>query len=318
MAYRESSFEELDANEEVIMKRFFYTAFSMLMAVFVSGCIQDTIVIHVKPDGSGTIEETSLLSNSMLDLTESSARSMGGPGKEEGVKDNKDMTKSSSKKEASETRDAVIAKMAKDAGKRADTFGTTVRFVSAKPVRTDTASGYNAIYAFEDISQVRVNRNPGAKMGGQKAEKSDSPKEDYLLFKFTKGHPSKLVVTLPPQKETADYKSSTQDSGKAVAGKSNRETSAQSPEMMKNLFQDMKLKIAIQLEGTIINTNATYRNGSTVTLIEMDIGKLMTNAALFKQVLAINPQSVGETKALFNSVEGLKFETNNPVTAEFE
>ena len=76
--------------------------------------------------------------------------------------------------------------------------------------------------------------------------------------------------------------------------------------MMKNIFQDMKVKISLQFEGTIINTNATYRDGSTVTLVEMDIGKLMTTGTLFKQVLAANPLSVGETKALFKNVEGLK------------
>jgi hypothetical protein len=300
------------------MKRIFYTALSMLMVVFLSGCIQDTIVIHVKPDGSGTIEETSLLSNSMFDLMESIAGSMAGPGKEEGVQDNKDATKGSSKKEAKQTRDDVIAKMVKDAEKRAETFGATVKFISAKPVKTDTVSGYNAVYAFQDISQVRVNQNPVDKMDGQKTQKSDSPKEEYLLFKFTKGAPSKLVVTLPAQKETAGDKSSAADSGKAVADKSNKEASAQAPEMMKSLFQDMKLKISLQFAGTILKTNAAYRDGSTVTLIEMDLGKIIGNATLFKQLLAVNPQSIGETKASFKSVEGLKFETNNPVTVEFE
>ena len=94
--------------------------------------------------------------------------------------------------------------------------------------------------------------------------------------------------------------------------------SAQSPEMMKNIFQDMKVKISLQFEGTIINTNATYRDGSTVTLVEMDIGKLMTTGTLFKQVLVANPLSVGETRALFKNVDGLKVETNNPVTVEFK
>gem|GEM_PF-5270622 len=51
---------------------------------------------------------------------------------------------------------------------------------------------------------------------------------------------------------------------------------------------------------------------------EMDIGKIISNASLFKQLLAVNPQSIGETKASFKSVEGLKFETSNPVTVEFE
>ena len=80
-----------------------------------------------------------------------------------------------------QTRDDVIAKMVKDAEKRGETFGATVKFISAKPVRTDTASGYNAVYAFQDISEVRVNQNPGAKIDGQKVEKSEPPKEEYLL-----------------------------------------------------------------------------------------------------------------------------------------
>jgi hypothetical protein len=289
----------------------------MQIAVLLSGCIQDTIVINVKRDGSGTIEETSLLSNSMFDLMESIAGSVSGIGKEEGPEDKKDATKGSSKKEAKQTRDDVIAKMVKDAETRTQTFGATVKFISAKPVRTENASGYYAVYSFQDISQVRVNQNPGAKMDEQKVQKSDSPREEFVLFKFTKGSPARLVVTLPAQEETAGDKSSAPYSGNTVEGKSNKETSAQAPEMMRNLFQDMKVKISLQFEGTIVKTNATYGDGSTVTLVEMDIGKIINNAKLFKQMLAVNPQSIGETKALFKNVEGLKFETNNPVTIEF-
>jgi uncharacterized FlaG/YvyC family protein len=310
-------FEKLDINEGRPMKGFFYTAITMLMTIILSGCIQDTIVIHVKPDGSGTIDETSLLSNSMFDMMESVAGNMTGPGKEGGIQDNKEATKGSSQEEAKQTRDDVIARMVKDAEKRADTFGAKVKFVSSKPVKTDTGSGYNAVYAFQDINEVRVNQNPGMRMGGEKTLNGASPRDEYLLFKFTKGPSSKLVVTLPAQKETSGDKSSAQDSGKAVQDRSNKETSAQAPEMMKNIFQDMKMKISLQFEGTIINTNATYRDGSTITLIEMDIGKIISNGVLFKQMLAINLESVGETKALYKNVEGLKFETNNPVIVEF-
>jgi len=300
------------------MKRIFCTALSILMAVLLSGCIQDTIVIHVKPDGSGTIEETCLLSNTMIDLMESIAGSVTGSGKGEGVQDSKDTTKESSRKETKRTREHVIAKMAKEAEERAETFGSTVKFISAKPVKTDTAGGYNAVYAFQDISQVRVNQNPGARINGKTAEKSDSPKEEYLLFKFTKGPPSKLVVTLPQEKEIGGDRASTQNVAKDTAGKSNKETTDQAPEMMKNILQDMKVKIALQFEGTILKTNAAYIDGSTITLIEMDVDKIISNATLFKQMLSINPQSVGDTKALLKDVEGLKFETSNPVTVEFE
>jgi hypothetical protein len=84
---------------EVLMKRFFYNALSMLMVIFLSGCIQDNIVIHIKPDGSGTIEETSLLSNSMIDIMESVAGGMAGSVDQKGYQDNKDSAKGNSKKE---------------------------------------------------------------------------------------------------------------------------------------------------------------------------------------------------------------------------
>ncbi|MGZ6275429.1 MAG: hypothetical protein ACXWMI_04885, partial [Syntrophales bacterium] len=119
------------------MKGLFHTALSILMTVVLSGCIQDTIVVHVKPNGSGTIDETSLLSNSMFDVMESVAGSMTGPSKEGGMQDNKDATKGGSQEEAKQTRDDVIARMVKVAEKRADSFGAKVKFISAKPVKTD-------------------------------------------------------------------------------------------------------------------------------------------------------------------------------------
>jgi hypothetical protein len=305
--------------KEIPMKRFFYNALSMLMVVFLSGCIQDSIVIHIKPDGSGTIEETSLLSNSMIDIMESLAGGMAGSVNQKGDQDNKDATKSDPNKEEKKIRDEILAKLLKDAENRAESFGTKVKFISAKPAKTDTGSGYIAIYAFQDINLVKVNQNPGDKVDLQRADKNESStKEESLLFKFIKGSPSRLDVIFPSKKDTVDDKSSAPDSTKAKEDKAKEGSDDQSMEMTKKLFQDMKLKISLQFEGTIVNTNATFRDGSTVTLMEMDFGKIMTNAALFKQLSAAKPQSIEETKALLKSVEGLKVETNNPVTVEFK
>jgi hypothetical protein len=288
------------------------------MAVFLSGCIQDSIVIHVKPDGSGTIEETSLLSNSVLDIMESLGSTAGSEKQKDG-QNNKNAAKGDSQKKEKKTRDDIIAKMVKDAEKRAAQFGATVKFISAKPVKTDTGSGYSAVYAFQDINRVRVNQNLSNKMDEQKTEKDNSPsKEEFLTFTFVKGSPSKLTIMLPAQKNAADGKSNVPDSSKAVEDKPSNRSGAQSSETMKNLFQDMKLKIALQFEGAIVNTNATFKDGSTVTLIDLDFGKIINNAILFKQLSAANPQSIGEMNALFKSIEGMKFETNNPVIVEFK
>ena len=85
-------FQKLDINEGMPMKGLFHTALYILLTIVLSGCIQDIIVINVKPDGSGTIDETSLLSNSMFDMMESVAGSMTGPSREGGMQDNNDAT----------------------------------------------------------------------------------------------------------------------------------------------------------------------------------------------------------------------------------
>lgn len=301
------------------MKRFFYTALVMLMIPFFHGCVQDTTIIHIKPDGSGTIEETTLFSNSMLELMETFSDSMAVSETQKDDQVKKDTAKSEPQKGKEKTRDDLLAKMVKDAEMRAATFGTAVKFISAKPVESENGSGYTALYAFQDINLVKVNQNPRDKVAGQKAEKSDSPpKEEFLLFTFTKGSPSRLVVSFPSRKDGASDTSSPPDTPKAGEDTSSKEADAQAAEMMKDLFQDMKIIISLQCEGTIVQTNATYREGSMVTLIEMDFGKIMSNAALLKKLTTAKPQSIEETKALLKNVEGLKIETNNPVTIEFK
>jgi hypothetical protein len=301
------------------MKRFFKNVMPLLIVFLLCGCIQDTIVIHVKPDGSGTIEETSLISNSIIEVMESFTSAIGGPDEGKSGQDKKETIKDDSQKEAKKSSDEMIAKMVKDAELRAATYGASVKFVSAKPVTTDTGSGSFAVYSFHDINQVRVNQNPSDKLNSQKAEKDASPpKEEFLLFTFVQGSPSKLVVTLPAQKNAAVGSPATPETAIGDEDKSNKEADAQAMEMMKEIFKDMKLVISLKFEGTIVKTNASYRDGSMITLVEMDFNKFLDNADLLKQLSAAKPKSIEETKTLLKNVKGLKFEMNNPVTVEFQ
>jgi hypothetical protein len=303
------------------MKRIFYTVLSVLLVFVLFGCIQNHTVIHVKPDGSGTIEETVLLSYVMLDFMESFAIGMTGSEeqKDDQISNNTTKDKGDSGKKEKKTRDDLISDMSKDAEKRAAQFGDRVKFVSVKPVKTDTAGGYTAVYAFQDIGQVKVNQNPSDKVDGKGTEKDNSSKkEEFILFKFVKGAPSKLVVTSPALTDTTGEKPGVPNKAEPVEAKPNKESDAQSIEMMKTLFKDMKLSISLQFDGTIVNTNATYRDGSTVTLMEMDFGKIINNSELFMQMSAAKPQSIEEVKALLKGARGLKIELTNPVFVEFK
>ena len=45
--------------------------------------------------------------------------------------------------------------------------------------------------------------------------------------------------------------------------------------MMQQMFKDMKISLAVEVAGRIVETNAEYRDGSRVTLMEMDFNKVL-------------------------------------------
>ena len=52
-------------------------ALIMAAAFILSGCIDDTISVTVKPDGSGTIEETVLMGNEFIEMMQEMAKGTG-------------------------------------------------------------------------------------------------------------------------------------------------------------------------------------------------------------------------------------------------
>lgn len=269
-----------------------------------SGCIQDNTVINIKPDGSGTIEETVLMGNSFIDMMEGMTRGM----TEAKAQDD------ASPKEKPKSDDSVITEMIDKAKTNAKEFGEGVKFVSANPVKTETASGYTAVYSFNDISRVTLNQNPGKKTPGdpKKEGADEAAKNDTIKFAFTKGTVSRLSVTMPPPR-TEEKKDK-----KEEAAEKEQADDPQALEMLKAMFKDMKVSIVLNMMGDIVNTNATYRTDKKITLIDMDFAKLVNDMPLLKKINQAQPQSVEEVKTMVKGMEGLKLEFTNPVTVDFK
>ncbi len=87
----------------------------------------------------------------------------------------------------------------------------------------------------------------------------------------------------------------------------------QMTEMMKTMFKGFKVNIDLQVDGTIVKTNADYVAGSKVTLLEMDLGELLADEAKLKEVQKVlGPDaSVAELKPYLKDIKGLKI--NEPV-----
>ncbi len=271
---------------------------AIVASLLLSGCIQNDTVIHVKPDGSGTIEETVKLSNMLVESFRNMAKGMS-----EGNDDAKE------KPEATDPLQGMV----KDAQAREKQYGPDVKFVSATTVKTETMTGYKAIYAFKDINTLRINQNPESKTGMPNNDQ-EKKKEEIIRFAFVKGPVSKLTVTMPEtstNKKSADAAPRNDDQNK---GKSDPNAA----EMMKMFFKDMSVRLVLEIEGSIVETNATYRDKSQLTMLDMDFGKIISNEKVFEKLNSTQPKTIEETKALVKEIPGLKIEMNNPVVVSFQ
>src|SRR4029453_17659888 len=139
------------------------------LAGCLSGCINSSTLVKVKPDGSGTIEQTLLVNAQALKGV--MAGMGGGQMKESG---------------------GAPGMMSEAELKRtAERMG--VRLVSTTPLKENGFEGSKAIFAFDDITKIRVDQDPQVGSAGSK--------ESPIRFAFAKQSGSSvLTVTLDEKK----------------------------------------------------------------------------------------------------------------------
>ena len=264
-----------------------------------SGCLQIENVVKLQPDGSGRLEEKVVMSKATVAQIEQMAAGFGDLGGEK--KDGKPA-------KGFELMDAEKLKAA------AAKMGEGVTFIGAQKIDTESGSGFVATYAFTDINKLKLDQNPSDLLptpGGKKGAAGPAgAKTEPVTFQFTKGTLAELTVKMP----IPDVK---------AAGKQKEQAAAAGMEemamqMMQQMFKDMKVSMAIEVAGTIKETNAEYRDGSRVTLMEMDFNKLLANPEKFKQLAKENPKTIQESKALMKGIDGVKVEAAPEVKIKFQ
>jgi len=273
------------------MRAFVRLSVVLLLAAITSGCITALTSIKLRPDGSGTIEQT--LSMNAAAASQFAAMAGGfseaapGAGKNEPPElfSEKDMKEAATK------------------------YGDGVVFVSSKPIKTADRVGRVAIYQFADISTLRIDQKPQT---GDMPGASSSKTKEEVLFRFAKqpSGSSQLTVVFPESKLEEARKDATTDKD----GNKKPVDPAQL-EMMKKLFDGLKVAIDVDVLGTIVKTNSPYVQGSRVTLLEMDFGELLTNDQLMSQIG--EPGSIEEAKQMLKDVKGFKVNLDREVTIEF-
>ena len=300
-----------DGKDRIMTKQIMKAGVIGLIFLCLVGCLQVDTLIKVKPDGSGTIEETFMMSKEVVQLMkgmfEQMMEGLAEPGKGPPAKQPE-------QKQAKESFDLFDeAKLKQEAG----TKGEGVTYVSGKKITTDTFEGYKAIYAFADINKLKLNQNPSHSVPSGPSGSDSENKEEPVTFHFTKGGPATLIVKLPEEKPVKK-----DDSAESAEAPKPSPAEKQQSEMMlaqmKQMFKGMKIVMAIEVEGAVVQTNATHREGSRITMMELDFGKLLEMPEKLLQFSQLEPETLEDAKKFMKDLPGIKAEMNKEVMIKFK
>lgn len=252
-------------------------------AACLSACINSTSLVKVKPDGSGIIEQTLLVNTAAI---KGLMAGMGGQGQ--------------IKETGGVLNEAEFKRSAERMG---------VRPVSLTPMKEGGFEGAKAVYAFDDITKVRVDQDPP--ISGASGATAKPATTTPIKFAFAKQGGSSVLTVMVDEKTAAP---GTKSSSPTTPDK----IDPAMMQMIKTMFQGFKVLIDIEVDGKIVKTNADYVNGPRVTLLELDMQQLFENeAALTALQSKVGPgATIADVRPYLKDVKGVKI--NNPtVTIEF-
>jgi hypothetical protein len=258
----------------------------VLSTVAFSACLNSTTLVKVKPDGSGTVEQTTLVNMAAL-------KGLGQSGPTGPMMNKADLERT------------------------AASMGKGVRLVSSEPVKGEAGfEGVKAIFAFDDINQIQVSQSPSISGSTSGSIRSPEPtSDDPVRFKLTRtGATSTLSINyidrakpdrtdLTPRPEPGDMPDL---------------TNPMIMNMIKTMFNGFTINIGLEVVGTIVKTNAEYVTGPRITLLAMDVAALLADEAKFKALQGkLGPDaSLSEVKPYLKDIKGIKIDGPS-ITVEF-
>jgi hypothetical protein len=272
------------------MKKTLLAMASALVSLVLPGCFQNETTIHLNKDGSGTLVEETKLGAQMLAMMDQMAALGGGDAKED-----------------------PIAKIFSEekAKTRASELGEGVAFEKSEPLTANGAKGARVTYKFKDINKLKVTTSDGMKSASPMGDMPGAPatkKAEPIAFTFADG---KLTIKMPEPEKPAGA-----DSPAAEAAGIPDMSSPEAEAMMKQMFADMKMSLKVVVDSGIAESNATHKDGNTITLMEVDFGKLVENPDDFKKLQKVDQKDPTAAMELLKGIKGVKFETQKEVTVQ--
>ncbi len=275
------------------MKLFRFCLLGVIL-VSLAGCFQVSTVVRVNPDGSGSVEERVLFSRKVMAQFEGLFQGLAAEGGE--------------KPKPMELFEPDKLKLA------AQEMGEGVTYRSGKKVVTDEYEGYQVEYAFTDINKLKLQQKTKPAMAAADGQEPAAPP---LCFHFSKGKPATLTIRQQGGQAAAAPPPASPAAEPAPGG-----DAAADPQLkaMVEMLRGLRFNLAVEVNGTIASTNATHRDGTRLTLIDMDFEKLAGGMGQLASLGGANAgaMTMEQARSLFKEIPGVKVDMNEELTVVFQ
>jgi hypothetical protein len=257
---------------------------STLFALVLPSCLQNETTIHLNKDGSGTLVEKTTIGAQIQAMLQQFAQFGGGD---------------------AGAQDPVAEMFSPEKGKaKAASMGEGVSFERSEPIEVGQNRGAITTYRFADINKLAISPSDAVKSASpMAAQMPPTPKGKPVTFNYADG---KLTINTPPVPKPDAENPGTPDP----------EGNPQMEQMMKEMLSDMKMSLKLVVESGIAETDATYRDGNTILLVDLEMGKVLENPEALKKMTAAGKNDPAASFEALRGIEGVKFESKEQVTVQ--
>jgi hypothetical protein len=235
----------------------------------------------VKGDGSGTIEHRMMFSSTALAQIKQFAGLGGG----------------------NQGFDPVSEEQARSMAK---SLGEGVTVVSTRPITAADGQGRETVYAFPDVSRIRLSQQPDAPGGLSLRAQGLNTDVSGITMSMSHQPNGNAVLHIHLPEPAVAALSSAAGANPAVA---------QQMALLRTMLAGAKVEIEVEPVGLLVDSNSPYVYGPRVTLLEMNLDDILTNDALIRRVQA--SKTPDELRDAIKNVPGLKVNLDHEVTVEF-
>ncbi|HVS13974.1 MAG TPA: hypothetical protein VMV46_08620 [Thermoanaerobaculia bacterium] len=260
-----------------------------------AGCVELEQTIQVRPDGSGLVLSDLIFSEKMIAEMTSAGEDW-----------------ETMKKDA-------LPRMEESGPGAAAALGEGVEFVSVEEIAGADRPTFRFTFRFDDVARVRP--NPMAPLASEMPGADAGVDEQIRLSLERSGGSSVLSVKLFDEEElqqlAEDVAEQPADDDAASEMASQMEKGMM--EMFKEMFDGFALRLSVETLGRIVETNASFVEGSRVTLFDLDFGKLLDDPEALARIGGDGQEqpSLLDLRAAFAEVEGVRIDLQSMVRIVF-